>query len=104
VAAQSDEVGSTSKYSDGDDGRIPATVPKGAEGAFKTPSLRCVADRPTLMHTGLVRSLDEAVAFFDRGGGTSDYPGTKEIAPLGLSPDDRRDLVEFLNVLGRTRK
>jgi hypothetical protein len=39
------------------------------------------------------------VAFFDRGGDRAGYPGTSEIAPLGLGPDEQQDLVAFLQTL-----
>src|SRR5258708_27030484 len=40
------------KFSDGDDGRLPASVSAGTDGAFRVPSLRCVSRRPSFMHTG----------------------------------------------------
>ena len=67
-------------------------------GLFKTSSLRCVALRPSFFHTGQVRSLDEAVAFFDKGGDPG-APGRSEILALHLSAQDRADLVEFLKSL-----
>src|SRR5204863_171 len=53
-------------YSDGDDGRLPAEVPAGMDGAFRTPSLRCVSTRPSFMHTGHLHALADVVAFFVR--------------------------------------
>lgn len=83
-------------FSDGDDGRIPATIGPEFAGAFRTPRLRCVSQRPSFMHTAQMMTLDKVVAFFDRGGDVGGYPGTKEIAPLGLSARERADLVAFL--------
>lgn len=97
--AITDPLGVTSAHSDGDDGRLPATVPAAYEGAFRTPSLRCVSQRPSFMHSGLLESLDHVVRFFDRGGDVSGYPGRSEISPLGLREDERRDLVAFLRAL-----
>ena len=51
-------------------------------GAFRTPILRCVAQRPSFMHTGQLATLAEVVAFFARGGDPFGYPGTSEIARL----------------------
>lgn len=99
ASAINDEVGISSAYSDGDDGRMPEIGPE-HEGAFRTPSLRCVSRRPTFMHSGLLHSLEEVVAFFNRGGdpkGT--HPGTSVSKPLGLSPEEERDLVAFLRTL-----
>ena len=86
-------------YSDGNDGRLPDPVPASAEGAFRTPILRCVSRRPSLMHTGQFKALEEVVAFFDRGGHPAGYPGKNELSPLGLSERERADLVAFLRAL-----
>jgi cytochrome c peroxidase len=86
-------------FSDGDDGGLPN--PPGPEllGAFRTPSLRCVAMRPSFMHTGHMRTLDEAVRFFNRGGDRAGFLGVSELAPLGLSGDEQSDLIAFLEAL-----
>lgn len=100
VAAADDEVGISSHFSDGDDHRMPTDVGPEHEGAFRTPSLRCVAQRPTFMHSGLLHSLEEVVAFFNRGGdphGT--YPGVGVLQPLGLDAEEEADLVAFLRAL-----
>lgn len=100
VSAANDPVGIASPYSDGDDGRMPTALDATYEGAFRTPSLRCVAKRPTFMHSGVLHSLEEVVAFFNRGGDPAGgYPGTSVSAPLGLSADEEADLVAFLRAL-----
>jgi cytochrome c peroxidase len=86
-------------YSDGDDGRLPTGVGAEHEGAFRTPRLRCVAQRPAFMHTGQMRTLEEVVAFFGRGGHVGGFPGQSELVPLDLTPAERRDLVAFLRAL-----
>jgi cytochrome c peroxidase len=102
LLAMDDPLGIASTFSDGDDGRLPEVVTKAHEGAFRTPILRCVSARPTLMHHGLVLSLEEAIAFKARGGDPGGYPGESELEPLPLSLEDRRDLVAFLEALGPT--
>jgi cytochrome c peroxidase len=87
------------KFSDGDDGRLPATVTPEMEGAFRTPTLRCVAERPSFFHTGQMRTLDEVVAFFARGGDHFGFPGKSELSPLELTDDERSELVAFLRTL-----
>lgn len=87
------------KFSDGDDGRLPSSVTPAMEGAFRTPTLRCVAQRPSFLHTGQMRTLDEVVAFFARGGDHFGYPGTNELEPLDFSDDERANLVAFLRTL-----
>jgi cytochrome c peroxidase len=86
-------------YSDGDDGRIPDDIPPSALGAFRTPRLRCVAGRPSFMHTAQFGTLEQTVAFFDRGGDSFGFPGKSELSPLGLTSRERADLVAFLATL-----
>ena len=99
AASIADPLNVRGKYSDGDDGRLPDAVPAGSEGAFRTPTLRCVARRPSFLHTAQLRTLTDVVAFFDRGGDRAGYPGTNELVPLRLSADEQQDLVAFLQTL-----
>jgi cytochrome c peroxidase len=98
-AALEDPLNVRGMFSDGDDGRLPSGVGADMDGAFRTPTLRCVAMRPSFMHTGQLSSLEDVVSFFDRGGDESGYHGTSEIAPLGLTRQERADLVAFLRAL-----
>ncbi len=88
-------------FSDGYDGRQDWLPEDTSEylGAFRTPGLRCVSRRPSLMHTGQLRTLDDAVLFFMRGGESHGYLGTSENVPLDLSDDERAQLVAFLKAL-----
>ena len=79
AAAKSDPLAVNGVFSDGDDGRLSETAPS---GAFRTPTLRCVSSRPSFMHTGQLRSLEEVVAFFAAGGDPFGYPGASELRPL----------------------
>jgi cytochrome c peroxidase len=89
-----------SQFSDGDDGRLPASVPASMTGAFRTPSLRCDATHPSFMHTAQLRSVAEVVAFFNVGGDPpGPYPGQSELLPLGLSDGEQADLTAFLTAL-----
>lgn len=97
--ALADPLNSRGAFSDGDDGRLPDTVDSAMEGAFRTPMLRCVNQRPTFMHTGQLGTLAKVIDFFDKGGMTSGYPGTNELQPLGLSALDKSDLLAFLQSL-----
>ena len=89
-------------FSDGDDGRLPPAPGPAQEGSFRTPSLRCVARRPSFMHTAQLRSLAAVVSFFAEGGHPGGFPGTKEIGPLPLGERERNDLVAFLRALDGT--
>jgi cytochrome c peroxidase len=94
-----DPLNTRGEFSDGDDGRTPTSVTPDLEGAFRTPRLRCSSQRPSFMHTAQLLTLTDVVMFFDRGGDTFGYPGKSEIAPLGLTADERSDLVAFLSAL-----
>lgn len=99
AAALVDPLNSRGIYSDGDDGRLPARVEPTMVGAFKTPSLRCVASHPSFMHTGHMGSLAEVVTFFRRGGDPGGFPGESELHALELDEDDEADLVAFIEAL-----
>lgn len=99
AAAIDDPLNSRGKFSDGDDGRLPESVEASDLGAFRTPTLRCVARRPTFMHTGHLGSLREVVAFFARGGDRFGFLGQNELEPLELGTQDQADLVAFLGTL-----
>lgn len=97
-----------SVFADGDDGRLPTSVDASALGAFRTPMLRCSSKRPSFMHTGQFRTLEEVVTFFNIGGhktpGVAAPPiigflGETELQPLGLDATEQADLVAFLKAL-----
>lgn len=99
AAALTDPTSTAGALSDGDRHALPA-VTASMDGAFRTPTLRCVAGHPSFMHTGQMTALDQVMAFFDRGGDRpGGYPGTNELAPLGLSDRERADLVAFMDAL-----
>jgi cytochrome c peroxidase len=66
--------------------------------AFKTPTLRSVALRPPYMHNGSATSLYEVVKHYEKGG--VDRPSRSPMMlPLGLTEQDRFDLVAFMQTL-----
>jgi cytochrome c peroxidase len=97
--AQADPLSVSGRFSDGDDGRLPETLGPELLGAFRTPRLRCVAGRPSFMHTAQMLGLEQVVEFFDRGGDSFGFPGKSELKPLNLTPGERADLVKFLDTL-----
>jgi len=100
AAALADPMNTAGPFSDGDRHALPAGVDPAMLGAFRTPTLRCIATQPSFMHTGQLRSLDEVVAFHDRGGDPAGgYPGTNELSPLGLTAGECADIVAFLVAL-----
>jgi cytochrome c peroxidase len=100
AAALTDPMSTAGAFSDGDRGQLAAVAGADLEGAFRTPTLRCAAAHPSFMHTAQLATLDQVVAFFDRGGDPAGhYPGTNELEPLGLSDRERADLVAFMGAL-----
>ena len=65
---------------------------------FKTPILRNVALTGPYMHNGSLPPLGEVVDFYNRGGFPNEGVDPR-IQPLGLSEQERADLVEFLESL-----
>ncbi len=98
AAALADPLNVRGAYSDGDDGRLSISTAN-LEGAFRTPALRCLLRRPSFMHTGQFKTLDDVVTFFNLGGHNGGYPGQNELTPLGLSATEQSDLVAFLKTL-----
>jgi cytochrome c peroxidase len=81
-----------------DEGRAQVTGVSKDRGAFKTPTLREVARTAPYMHDGSLATLDEVVAYYNRGGRSN--PGLdSRIRPLTLSRSEQRDLVAFLGAL-----
>ena len=96
------EFACTSRWSDAppeDCDELRFATTEGAElvRAYKTPSLRGVADRAPYMHAGQLATLEEVVAHYDRAPRAP--AGHSELRPLRLSADDRRQLVAFLRTL-----
>ena len=65
--------------------------------AYKTPSLRNVAQRAPYMHAGQVSTLEDAVAHYDRAPAAPF--GHSELRPLALSAKERQQIVAFLRTL-----
>ncbi len=66
--------------------------------AFKVPTLRDVARRAPYMHDGSVPTLEAVIDLYDRGGIERPSRSTL-IRPLGLTEDEKADLVAFLRTL-----
>jgi len=67
-------------------------------GKFRTPSLRELKYTAPYMHSGVFYTIEEVVDFYDKGGG--DGPNKSPlIRKLGLSEQDKKDLVAFLESL-----
>lgn len=77
-----------------------------ADGAFKTSSLRNVEFTGPYMHNGGFATLREVVEFYDRGGNFCRFNCEDldaDIQVLGLTEDQKNDLVRFLLSLSDPR-
>jgi cytochrome c peroxidase len=88
-------------YKDGrmeDTGRFEVTRDPADFGSFKTPSIRNVAVTSPYMHDGSLKTLEEVVDFYNRGGNPNQNlsPG---IRPLLLNQAEKQSLVAFLKTL-----
>lgn len=81
-----------------DVGRYHQTEVKTDTGAFKTPTLRNIANTAPYMHDGSLKTLKEVVDFYAGGGNSNPYLDT-EMRSIALTGQDRVDLVEFLKSL-----
>jgi cytochrome c peroxidase len=81
-----------------DTGRELVTGRSGDLGKFKVPGLRNVAQTAPYMHAGSLATLEDVVEQYDRGG-SGDPTTDPQIRPLGLTGDEKADLLAFLHSL-----
>ncbi len=67
-------------------------------GKFMTPTLRELKYTAPYMHNGMLKTLKDVVAFYDKGGGEGANKDSL-LKPLALSAQEQSDLVAFLNAL-----
>ncbi|HRP94867.1 MAG TPA: cytochrome c peroxidase [Rhodocyclaceae bacterium] len=91
----------TYREADRDYGYYYVTKDPKDKGKFRTPSLRELKYTAPYMHNGILATLDAVVDFYDAGGGP--LPGKSDkLKPLGLTADEKKDLVAFLEALSMT--
>lgn len=78
-----------------DVGRVAISKLGGDTGAFKTPTLREIAKSAPYMHDGSLKTLEDVVEHYAKGGIANDYLD-EELFPLRLTDQDKKDLVTFL--------
>jgi cytochrome c peroxidase len=71
-------------------------------GAFKTPTVRDVARTAPYMHDGSLKTLEEVVEHYDKGGNPNPALD-KDIAKLNLTAQEKADVVEFMKALSGER-
>jgi cytochrome c peroxidase len=76
-------------------GRYEVTKVAGDKGAFKTPTLREVGRHAPYMHDGSIKTLEEVVDHYDKGG-TANPQLDEEIFPLKLTAEEKADLITFM--------
>jgi cytochrome c peroxidase len=71
------------------------------KGTFRTKSLRNVAESGPFMHSGQLATLADVIEFYNRGGDAAATDTVKDprMVTLGLTPQDKLDMVEFLVTL-----
>ncbi|MEO1447957.1 MAG: cytochrome c peroxidase [Bacteroidota bacterium] len=89
-------------YADSPDaGRHRITLDSADLGTFKVPSLRQVALTWPYMHDGSLPTLAVVIDHYDQGG--KGHPNQDpRIQPLGLQPQEKADLLAFLQALTDT--
>lgn len=84
-----------------DPGLYFRTKNKADKGKFRVPSLRYTAYTFPYMHNGMLETLGDVVEFYNQGGGENEFSANKSelIQPLGLTAEEKADLVAFLESL-----
>ena len=88
-------------YADGrfaDNGRFAVSGRERDRGAFKTPTLRNVAQTAPYMHDGSMATLEDVIDDYDEGGTPNPYLD-REIRKLDLSATEKAALAAFLRAL-----
>ncbi len=95
---QDQDLKSVSERKHNDVGRFAVTLDPQDRWAYKTPSLRNVALTFPYMHDGSLKTLAEVIDFYNAGGIDFDNKSSL-LHPLGLSDQDKSDLIAFLQSL-----
>ena len=76
-------------------GRFTVTQDEKDRGAFKTPTIRNVAQTAPYMHDGSQKTLEEVVEWYNKGGHANPQLSDK-IKKLDLTDREKKDLVAFM--------
>jgi cytochrome c peroxidase len=79
-------------------GRYSVDKHPGTVGNFKTPTIREIARTAPYMHDGRFATLEEVVDLYDSGGIQNPHLSNL-IIPLGLTAQEKNDLVEYMKAL-----
>lgn len=81
-----------------DMGRFEVSKEDRGRGAYRTPTLRNLRYTAPYMHDGSMKTLEEVVEFYDRGGLENEWLDP-DIQPLHLTAGEKRDLLAFMEAL-----
>jgi len=79
-------------------GRYAQTKNENHIGAFKTPTLRNLKYTAPYMHDGSEATLETVVEYYNKGGFANPHLDGR-MKPLGLTEQEKKDLVAFMNAL-----
>ena len=79
-------------------GRFNVTKALADLGKFKTPTLRNIALTAPYMHDGSMKTLEEVIEHYDKGGDKNPFIDAK-IFPLHLTQQEKADLLAFMKSL-----
>lgn len=79
-------------------GRFDVTKVEKEKGAFKTPTVRNASQTGPYMHDGSLKTLEEVVDWYDKGGHPNPFLSDK-IKKLNLNAQEREDLVAYMKAL-----
>jgi cytochrome c peroxidase len=82
-------------------GRYEVSKDEKDKGAFKTPTIRNVAESGPYMHDGSQKTLEEVVEWYNKGGHKNEFLSDK-IKPLNLTDQEKKDLVAFMKACSGT--
>jgi cytochrome c peroxidase len=82
-----------------DVGRFKVTNKPEDTGAFKTPTLRDIANTAPYFHDGSAKTLEEAVDTMLAGGKPNEHLDKKNLEVHKVLPEQREDLLNFLRSL-----
>jgi cytochrome c peroxidase len=78
-------------------GRFVVTLKTSDIGAFKTPTLRNIAVTGPYMHDGSMKTLEEVMDLYNKGGEKNPFLGSVRV--LNLTDQEIKDIIEFMKSL-----
>lgn len=81
---------------DPDLGRYEVTKLESNKGMFKVPTVRDVKDTAPYMHDGSIKTLEEVIELYDKGGIQNPYLSREMYGKLNLTKQEKADLLAFM--------